>query len=129
MTVLVILSISNTMLMSVLERVREFGALLAIGTSRAQLARLLMFEALWLALFGVIAGSALGLALVAVINALRIDMPPPPGAVDPIQLVLAVVPSDVLAICAFMTIILSGAAVPPILRVLRLSIVDALGHV
>ena len=127
--VLVILSISNTMLMSVLERVREFGALLAIGTSRAQLARLLMFEALWLALFGVVAGSALGLALVAAINALRIDMPPPPGAVDPIQLTLAVVPTDVMAICAFMTVVLAAAAVPPILRVLRLHIVDALGHV
>ena len=126
---LVILSISNTMLMSVLERVREFGALLAIGTSRAQLARLLMFEALWLALFGVIGGSALGLALVAAINALRIDMPPPPGAVDPIQLTLAVVPTDVIAICLFMTVILAAAAVPPILRVLRLRIVDALGYV
>ena len=128
-TVLVVLSISNTMLMSVLERVREFGALLAIGTSRAQLARLLMFEALWLALFGAIAGSALGLALVGLINALKINMPPPPGAADPIQLTLTVVSTDVLAICAFMTVILAGAAVPPILRVLRLRIVDALGYV
>jgi len=127
--VLVVLSISNTMLMSVLERVREFGTLLAIGTSRAQVALLLMFEALWLALFGVIAGSALGLALVEVINLLKIDMPPPPGAADPIQLTLTVVPTDVLAICAFMTVILAGAAVPPIWRVLRLRIVDALGHV
>ena len=128
-TVLVVLSISNTMLMSVLERVREFGVLLAIGTTRAQLARLLIFEALWLALFGVIAGSALGLALVNVINVLKIDMPPPPGAVDPIQLTLAAVPTDVMAICAFMTVILAGAAVAPILRVSRLRIVDALGHV
>jgi putative ABC transport system permease protein len=128
-TLLVVLSISNTMLMSVMERVREFGALLAIGTSRAQLARLLIFEALWLGLFGAIAGSTLGLSLVSVINALRIDMPPPPGAVDPIQLTLAVVPGDVIGICAFMTVILAGAAVPPMLRVFRLQIVDALGHV
>ena len=128
-TLLVILSTSNTMLMSVLERVREFGALLAIGTSRAQLARLLIFEALWLALFGVIAGSTIGLGLASLINALKIDMPPPPGAADPIQLMLAVIPGDVIAICAFMTIILAAAAVPPMLRVFRLQIVDALGHV
>ena len=128
-TMLVVLSISNTMLMSVLERVREFGALLAIGTSRAQLARLLIFEALWLALFGVIAGSTLGLALAGVINALKIDMPPPPGAADPIQLTLAVLPGDVIGICAFMIVILAASAVPPILRVWRLQIVDALGHV
>lgn len=128
-TILVVLSISNTMLMSVLERVREFGALLAIGTSRAQLARLLMFEALWLALFGVLAGGTLGLALAGGINALKIDMPPPPGAADPIQLTLAVFPGDVIGICAIMIVILAASVVPPILRVWRLQIVDALGHV
>jgi putative ABC transport system permease protein len=126
---LVTLSTSNTMLMSLLERVRELGTLLAIGTSRAQLARLLIFEALWLALFGAIAGSTLGLLLVALINAVQIQMPPPPGAADPIVLSLTVIPSDVLFIGVFMTIILSAAAVPPMLRVFRLQIVDALGHV
>jgi putative ABC transport system permease protein len=127
--VLVALSTSNTMLMSVLERVREFGTLLAVGTSRGQLARLLVFEALWVAFFGGIAGSTLGLGLAALINALKIDMPPPPGAVDPMLLTLAVVPSDVLFVCAFITIVLAGAAVPPMLRVFRLQIVDALAHV
>ena len=126
---LVALSTSNTMLMSVLERVREFGTLLAIGTSRAQLARLLIFEALWLALFGGIAGSTLGLGLVTLINFLKINMPPPPAAVDPMLLTLAVMPSDFLWIFAFMTVILAAAAVPPMLRVFRLQIVDALGHV
>ena len=50
---LVALSSANTLLMSVLERIRELGTLLAIGTSRSQLARLLLFEALWLAALGV----------------------------------------------------------------------------
>jgi len=127
--VLVALSTSNTMLMSVLERVREFGTLLAIGTTRSQLARLLIFEALWLALLGGIAGSSLGLGLVALINFLEIDMPPPPGATDPIQLALAVMPADFLWIFAGMTVVLAAAAIPPMLRVFRLQIVDALGHV
>jgi putative ABC transport system permease protein len=126
---LVALSISNTMLMSVLERVREFGTLLAIGTSRGQLAQLLIFEALWLALLGGIAGSALGLGLVTLINAIRINMPPPPAAVDPIVLELLVTPADFAWIFASMTLILAVAAVPPMLRVFRLQIVDALGHV
>jgi putative ABC transport system permease protein len=126
---LVALSTSNTMLMSVLERVREFGTLLAIGTSRVQLARLLILEALWLALLGAIGGSALGFGLVWLINVLKIDMPPPPGAVDPIVLALAVVPSDFLWICVSMTVIVAAAAVPPMVRVFRLQIVDALGHV
>ncbi len=127
--VLVALSTSNTMIMSVLERVREFGTLLAVGTSRTQLARLLILEALWLALFGGITGSAVGMALVTLINFLKVEMPPPPSAVDPMVLALAVTPSDFLWISVFMTTILLVAAFPPILRVFRLHIVDALGHV
>ncbi len=126
---LVALSSANTLLMSVLERIRELGTLLAIGTSRAQLARLLLFEALWLAALGVVAGSAVGLALVVIINRLGIEMPPPPAAVDPIELSLLVVPSDFLWIGAFMRCILVLAAVPPMWKVFRLRIVEALGHV
>ena len=126
---LVALSNSNTLLMSVLERVREFGTLLAIGTSRAQLGRLLVLEALWLAFLGGIAGSALGLGLVALINALKIEMPPPPAAVDPLKLALTVVPTDFVWAVAFMAVILSVSAIAPMLRIFRLQIVEALGHV
>ena len=66
---LVVLSSANTLLMSVLERIRELGTLLAIGTSR-RCALLLLFEALWLAALGVVAGSAVGIALVVIINRL-----------------------------------------------------------
>jgi putative ABC transport system permease protein len=126
---LVALSISNTLLMSVLERVREFGMLLAIGTSRTQLASMLIMEALWLAVLGGLGGGLLGKGLVALINGLEIKMPPPPAAVDPITLALAVVPSDFLWALAFMAAVMSVAAVPPIFRVFRLQIVEALGHV
>jgi len=127
--VLVALANSNTLLMSVLERVREFGTLLAIGTSRAQLASLVLLEALWLALLGALAGGVLGIVLVGIINFLELEMPPPPAAVDPIDLALAVIPSDFLLAGAFMAVILLIASVPPILRVFRLKIVEALGHV
>jgi putative ABC transport system permease protein len=127
--VLVALSSSNTLLMSVLERVREFGTLLSIGTSRGQLARLLLLEALWLAALGVLSGSVVGLGLVGLINVLEVEMPPPPAAVDPIELALAVVPSDFLWAGAFMAVLLTLAAVPPMVRVFRLQIVEALGHV
>jgi putative ABC transport system permease protein len=126
---LVALSSANTLLMSVLERIRELGTLLAIGTSRSQLARLLLFEALWLAALGVVAGSAVGIALVVIINRLGIEMPPPPAAVDPIELSLMVIPTDLAWIAAFMTLILVLAAVAPMWKVLRVRIVEALGHV
>src|SRR6185503_9512595 len=47
--VLVVLSASNTLLMAVLERTRELGTLRAIGTGRAQVAVIVLCEALWLA--------------------------------------------------------------------------------
>lgn len=126
---LVALSISNTLLMSVLERVREFGTLLAIGTSRAQLAALMVAEALWLAVLGSIAGSAVTLVLAALINALQIEMPPPPAAVDPITLALLLQVTDFLWTALFMAVLLAVAAIPPMLRVSRLRVVEALGHV
>lgn len=126
---LVALSSSNTLMMSVLERVREFGTLLAVGTSRAQLAGLLLLEALWLGLLGALTGSALGLALVALINFLELEMPPPPAAVDPMKLALSVIPSDFGWVVAFMMGILVLASIPPMFRIFRLKIVEALGHV
>ena len=52
--------ITNTMLMSVLDRVREFGVLLAVGMKRVRVFSLIMIETIILSLFGGIIGMALG---------------------------------------------------------------------
>jgi ABC-type lipoprotein release transport system permease subunit len=49
---LVAAGIFNTLFVSVMERVREFGIMLAIGFSPARLFGLVMFESLWLGLTG-----------------------------------------------------------------------------
>jgi ABC-type lipoprotein release transport system permease subunit len=49
--------ILNTLLMSVLERTREFGVMMAIGMTPKVLFRLIMMESVWLGLFGLIVGS------------------------------------------------------------------------
>jgi len=125
---LVVLSTSNTLLMSVLERVREFGTLRAIGTSRGQVATLVVLEALWLGLLGGLSGAVLGLGLATLINHLGIRMPPPPGAADPLDLFLRVVPSDLAAALLFMVVVLGVASLVPALRVIRLRIAEALAH-
>jgi ABC-type lipoprotein release transport system permease subunit len=56
---LVAASIFNTLLVSVMERAREFGIMIAIGWSPGQLFRLVMWESTWLALTGVLAGGLL----------------------------------------------------------------------
>lgn len=63
MQVLIALLISagilNTMLMSVLERVREFGVMLAVGMSPSNLFLLVMIESFWLAVIGLIIGTVI----------------------------------------------------------------------
>jgi len=53
---LVAASIFNTLFVSVLERSREFGILMALGWTRGQVFGLVMWESLWLALVGVSTG-------------------------------------------------------------------------
>ena len=49
--------ILNTLLMSVLERSREFGVMMAVGMTPKILFRLVMMESVWLGLFGLIVGT------------------------------------------------------------------------
>jgi ABC-type lipoprotein release transport system permease subunit len=58
---LVGLGILNTMLMSVLERTREFGVLRALGTRPAQIFAEILAEAFWIASISVAVGLSLGL--------------------------------------------------------------------
>ncbi len=53
---LVAAGILNTMLMSVLERKREFGVMMAVGMTPLNLFKLVMIESFWLAVVGLIIG-------------------------------------------------------------------------
>ena len=127
--VLVCLSASNTLLMSVMERIREIGTLLAIGTGRAQVGAIVLLEALWLGLLGAFAGDIVGVTLIAGINALGIQMPPPPGATGGIDLRLVTRPGDFVSAAVLMLVVLGLAAAVPVAISVRLRIADALRHV
>ena len=58
---IVAVGVLNTVLMSVLERRREYGLLKAVGTRPAVIVRLVLLELLWIALISVALGSVLGL--------------------------------------------------------------------
>jgi ABC-type lipoprotein release transport system permease subunit len=60
---LVGLGVLNTMLMSVLERTREFGVLLSLGTRPGRVVRLVLSESFWIATVSVVAGATLGALL------------------------------------------------------------------
>jgi len=63
--VVVAAGVANPVLMAVLERTREFGIMLAIGTSQVRLLRLVLYEAVLLGVFGLVSGNALGLGVTA----------------------------------------------------------------
>jgi ABC-type lipoprotein release transport system permease subunit len=58
--VVVAFSILNTFLMAVFERTREFGVLLAVGTTPGRLAKLLLFESFTITIIGIVLGIILG---------------------------------------------------------------------
>ena len=55
--ILVAAGIFNTLFVSVMERTREFGIMIAIGYSPSQLFGMVMLESLWLGAVGVVAGA------------------------------------------------------------------------
>ncbi len=61
---ILIFSILNTFLMSILERTREFGLMLALGSRPGRIAGLLMLESALLTLLGLVIGMVIGGALV-----------------------------------------------------------------
>ena len=66
--------ITNTMLMSVLDRVREFGVLLAVGMKRIRVFILIMIETIILSMFGGIIGMILGSITIWYFSDIGIDL-------------------------------------------------------
>jgi len=71
---LVVASIFNTLFVSVMERLREFGIQIAIGYSPAQLFAMVVLESLWLALVGLVGGMLLFLPLYLYMNQVGLDL-------------------------------------------------------
>lgn len=61
--IVISIGILNTIMMSIFERVREFGVMMALGTKPRQIIKLVVEEALALGLMGIAAGSLIGSAL------------------------------------------------------------------
>ena len=71
---LVLFTIFNTLLMSVLEREREFAVLLAIGTSPAELRRQVLLESAYIGALGCAVGLLLGGAFAGLVQVYGLDL-------------------------------------------------------
>lgn len=125
----VILATANTMTMSVFERTREIGTLLAIGMERSSIRTLFLLEAVLLGLIGSGIGAVLSLLLRAALNASGIMLPPPPGGTHGNVLHVDFIPLAYGLGFAVMSATLLVAAWWPARRAARLDPVEALGHV
>jgi len=67
-------SILNTMLMSVLERIKEFGIMLALGTKPKQIVLMVATESLLLGIIGTFAGGTIGISLSYYFGKIGIDL-------------------------------------------------------
>ncbi len=126
--IIIVLSISNTLTMSVLERTSEIGTAMALGTTRAAILRQFLGEGLALGVIGGAVGLVLGVLLAQLISAIGIPMPPPPGMARGFTGAIRITPQ--LALDAWLLAIVTtlGASLYPAWRAARLEIVDALRH-
>lgn len=75
--VLMLLGVANTMLMSVLERTREVGTMMAVGVRRSQILALFLFEALGLGALGGVVGAVAGQGVVSWMHAAGLEVTAP----------------------------------------------------
>jgi putative ABC transport system permease protein len=61
--IVVAFSILNTFLMAIFERTREFGVMMAIGTTPRRLTKVLLIESMTMTLVGIIAGILIGIGV------------------------------------------------------------------
>lgn len=124
--VMVLLSVGNSINMSVFERVGEFGTMMALGNNPRQVFQLVVSENLLLGVVGSLLGTVAGSALAVAISAVGIPMPPPPNANIGYTALIRIVPS-VLAMAFTVGMVATiAAAVFPARRVARIPVVDAL---
>jgi putative ABC transport system permease protein len=124
--VMVLLSVANSVNMSIFERTGEFGTMMALGNRPGQVFRLIIAESLWLGVMGACVGMGLGWSLAVVISAIGIPMPPPPNADMSYTAHIQVTPMLLMVSCSIGIVATVLAAVLPAKHVSRIPVVEAL---
>ncbi|ABI58902.1 ABC transporter permease [Nitrosomonas eutropha] len=124
--IMVLLSVANSVNMSIFERVGEFGTMMALGNRSDQVFWLIISENLLLGLIGGGLGIYMGILLAIIISAIGIPMPPPPNADIGYIAHIQIVPSVLLLALGTGFIATVLASILPARHVSRVPVVDAL---
>lgn len=126
--VIVVMSVINTMGVSVLERTREIGTMRALGLKQSGVKFLFASEGMLLGVLGSVLGGLIFFAVYFII--IIIDpMYLPPSTSNPIPLHVDVVWSALIWSIFFMEFLSFSAAFVPARRSAKMTIVDSLGHI
>jgi putative ABC transport system permease protein len=124
----VLISVLNVMMMSVYERVREIGTLAAMGTQPGRIMALFVSEGVCLGLAGAIAGAAVGIGTLWVLNLTGVEVAF--GRSNQVfALAPTIAPGEVLSACLIVLSVSVLASLQPAAKAARLEPVDALRHV
>ena len=131
--VVISLGILNTMLMSIMERIREFGIMMAMGTTPGRVVLLVMLESFFIGLLGVILGAGIGISVNRVISIRGFDLSRWGGAVEFFAILDPVIypetdPRNVLWSCGIVFLTALVVSVYPALRAATLRPVEAMHH-
>jgi putative ABC transport system permease protein len=123
---MVLLSVANSINMTLFERTREFGTMQALGNRPVEVFRLILTESALTGILGTSLGVLLGCLGAVIISAIGISMPPPPNANVGYDAAIRLIPSEILLASLIGITASCLAAIIPARRASKLHIVDAL---
>ncbi len=126
--IMVLLSVTNSVNMSVFERVGEFGTMKALGNRGQYVFGLIVTESLILGCVGGLLGAGVGMLLAVAISAIGIPMPPLPNANISYIARVQIIPIWIFGAFAIGFIATVLASILPGRRVSRIDVVEALKH-
>ncbi|SDU10031.1 ABC transporter permease [Desulfobacula phenolica] len=133
LVIVVAFSIFNTFLMAIFERTREFGVMMAIGTTPSRITKLVLFESLFMTLVGILAGIVIGSLLTLYFQSKGIyiagteDILKQYGIPDRLYPKLSLISATAGPLVVFLITIVSS--VFPALKIKKLKPVDAMASV
>ena len=126
---MIVLSVLNSINLSMYERQGEFGTMRALGNRNRAVFALIVMESVALGFIGSGAGVLIGVTLAGVISLVGIPMPPPPNAELGYIAEIRIVPSIVAGAAVIGILASTFAAILPGIRLSRMSITEALRQI
>ncbi len=125
--------IINSFMMEIFDRIKEFGIMMSLGTRPGSIFLMLTWEAFFLGVLGVIAGSGLTFAVAGWIFRWELDFSRFAQGMDHFGfstvVPLIITREDIITTCIYIIIGVVASAVYPAIRAARFTPVEAIRHV